>query len=164
MRKLFNLVPSGIVQGGSLEYEIKPAQNLILYVARVRARKWGITKDVESSGSQNVNMAELESAKYGTVGAQFRFANLMGRVISIKGLVATTHVTLMDMDASGVATFDLSGQYVELLHMEAAGSAKVPIIGKIDFRLILVPAVGPLASKNKTRVPTPEDPNGSPLI
>lgn len=149
MRK-FQILPSGIIKGGNFEYSYDPEYGFLSYKTNIEVRKWGITRKFEADGSQKIAKEEIESAKYNHVGAEIKFANLSGKVTKIEGSLATAAVTTSDIEAAGTAVFDLSGTYAELDHLEALGKVKVPVIGDVDFRLVLqkAPAFGVMAKKD----------------
>lgn len=148
MVRYFQIVPSGVIKGGDFNYEFNAENKLLTYKTTVKVGKFGMSKNFEAAGHQNIEPEQLESSKYSTVGAAIEFANLKGNVMKIDGQVATANVYMTDMDAKGTATFDISGQYVSLLTLDAEGKVKVPVLGKMNFHLILQPAIKPLAKKD----------------
>lgn len=148
MPKYFDIVPNGIIKGGNFEYEFHADKRLLTYKSVIKVGKWGMSKSFDAAGHQNIEPEQLESAKYNTVGAKIEFANLKGTITKVGHMVAHAQISMNDMEVSGTAQFDISGKYVALITLDAHGRERVPVLGKVDFRLIIQPAIKPLAKKD----------------
>ncbi len=153
----FKILESGIIKSGFFQYSYDPDHGGLRYRTSITVRKFGITKSFEADGSQKIQPEKLESEKYKVVGADIQFANLTGKITSVRGNMAMANVRASDIDASGSGVFDLTGKYAELVSLDANGVVKVPILGKVGFRLILeLSERFSLFSKNKTKWPVPD--------
>jgi hypothetical protein len=157
----FKILPSGIIKGGFFLYDLSPDAGLLTYKTSLEAKKWGIGKRFDADGSQKIDPKQIESATYSVVGAKIEFANLKGVVTELRGNIAVAKISMTDVEASGTAQFDLSGKYVALEHLVADGRVKVPVLGKVEFRLILEKTtknfIGTLAKRDVVW-PSPEQP------
>ncbi len=156
--KQFDIVPIDIIKGGSFAYSFDPKQGLLEYVGVIHARKFLFSKSIPFEGKQKVDGHVMLSSRY-EVGSEVKFANLKGKVVSIEDGVAKAYVVLRDPQATaqGYAHFDVSGEYLELMALDAAGYVNAPVIGQLPYRLVLTAYAGfaPMAKKD-TVWPTDE--------
>lgn len=158
--KQFNILAHDIIKGGSFAYRFYPEKNMLEYVGVIHAKKFLFSKSIPFEGKQEIDAKQLRSSQY-QVGSEVKFANLHGKVVSLERGVAKAFVQLRDpvAAAQGYAHFDLSGPYVELLGLDAAGYVDAPVVGRLPFRLVLQPFAGISAMAKKDTIWPVEDPD-----
>jgi hypothetical protein len=132
--KRFTITPIDLIKSGTFAYSYDANKELLHYDLHAVVQKWFVTKNIDQSGSQPMARTDMQSSLYTKIGQKINFANLSGMVTEIKNHIATVKLNVVGLDAHGIATFNLAGPTIELLHLDAEGSAY-----GFNFRIVLVP-------------------------
>jgi hypothetical protein len=128
--KNYKLLPAGHIAGGTLDYTLDTTSGLVVWSAVASLQVWGIRVYTFSQQNQKmtIDVNQLLTSGF-KVGQILSFGPVMVQVLSIvAGKTAMAKVTVADnadsVNTVGVATFDMSGEYVSLVEIEETGSAK----------------------------------------
>jgi hypothetical protein len=133
--KQYKIIPIDTIKGGTFAYSYDPNKQALTYEFHAVAQVWFFSKHIDKSGTLTIKPEDLKSAKYSKPGTSIQFANLTGKVISVKGKLATVQISIDEAGAHGIAEFDISGDYVDLISIDAQGN-----VSGFQFELKVVKA------------------------
>lgn len=126
--KKFTILPSadGRVTGGRLQYSLDVENGSVVWQGEISVKVWlfPITKELPESVIK-IDPEILRSTNI-QVGTKITFGPLTVQVMAVQDNLATANISVQapDIDESGSAQFDLSGEYVNLKCFDTHGKAE----------------------------------------
>jgi len=121
--KQFNVLPNGLVQGGTAAYSLDAASGTIAYRAAIKVGKWFLSKTYETNGAYKVDPTLLNPTNL-TVGKVLQIGDLQMRVQSLGQNTAMVALTVGGaLKGTGTAILLTNQPVVALNAVDAAVSA-----------------------------------------
>lgn len=149
----FQIQNIGMVKGGTFEYDYDAKAEVLNYKANVVTTLFGNERNNDSEGTQAIASSQLKASNYNRPGAPVHFAGLVGQVVHVANGIATANLRVEGLNAEGVGTFEVTGEYVNLISL----NAKIKFSFFITAQIVALPltagsGIGLMNSKSKTKV------------
>jgi hypothetical protein len=121
--KRLQLAPNGPLKYGYASYSVDPETGTVVYEAMIHVQEFIFSKDFATKGPYKIDPALLKSANL-QVGQSMTFGALTLTVSKIENGVAQCDLMISQpLQMTGKAFFSVAGENLELIEVQAAGTA-----------------------------------------